>query len=146
MKSNITLIRWLLLLPALCLAFFAAQFVWQLAFPMVQRHLGISDEELYGMSIMDGEFVFGSYALVIFAFFFVLTGYLVAPRAKIIVSLVILFLGTLFWWGQVDFTLGLTGGGLAALFLAIVVHHFIQFATRQSKDHFPNKDSTSPSV
>ena len=122
MKNRITLIRWAFLLPVLGLAFFIAHLVFQLMFPMIQTHLGISDDDLYGMSIMDQEVVFGPYGEGIFAFFSILACYMITPRSKIAVSLGILFLELLPCLGVRSFIIAVSGGGLMALFFAIIVH------------------------
>jgi hypothetical protein len=122
MKNRISLIRWAFLLPVLGLAFFIAHFVFQLMFPMIQTHLGISDDDLYGMSIMDQDVVFGPYGGGIFAFFSILSCYMITPRAKIAVSLAILFLELLPCLGVRSFIIAISGAGLAALFSAMIVH------------------------
>ena len=91
-------------------------------FPMIQTHLGISDDDLYGMSIMDQEVVFGPYGEGIFAFFSILACYMITPRSKIAVSLGILFLELLPCLGVRSFIIAVSGGGLMALFFAIIVH------------------------
>ena len=121
MRLSFFVIRWVLLLPALGLAFFIAHFVFQLAFPMIQAHLGISEDDLYGMSIMDQEVVFGPYGGGIFAFFSILVSYMVTPRAKIVVSLGILFLELLPCVGITSFIIAIRGGGLTALFSVMII-------------------------
>src|SRR5271170_7615998 len=88
----ITVIRWLALIPALIVSFLVAHAIFELALPAIQSHLGYSDDDVAGMSIMDQVGVFGPYDGAIFAFISVLICYLIAPRAKIIVSLIVLAL------------------------------------------------------
>ena len=89
---------------------------------MIQNHLGISDDDLYGMSIMDQDIVFGPYGGGIFAFFSVLACYVVVPHVKIAASPGLLFLELLPCVGVTSFIFPVSGGGLMALFLAMIVH------------------------
>jgi|ERR1700677_3975378 len=118
-RAYIPLIRWLALIPALIGTAFIAHLVFEGVFTVIQQHLGISDEDLYGMSIMDQMHAFGIYGCGIVAFFSVLTCYVVAPRAKLIVSLVVLVLQLPLQFGS-GFA-GLIIGGLSGLILSIIL-------------------------
>jgi hypothetical protein len=121
-----SLIRWSLLLPSLVAATFLSIGVFQLIFPFFRNLLGYSQDDLYGMSVMDQEFVFGPYGLGITAFFLVLTAYTVAPRFKAGVAIVALLLLSPFYFGIESFTESMAICGLAGLFFSILVHRGIQ--------------------
>src|ERR1700679_600087 len=121
-----SIIRWGLLLPSLIVASFLSIWVFQLVFPFFRNLLGYSQDDLYDMSLMDQEFIFGPYGLGITAFFLVLTAYTVAPRAKAGIAIGILLLLSPFYFGVESFTESVAICGLAGLFFSILAHGGIQ--------------------
>jgi hypothetical protein len=130
MDRHVPAFRWVLLVPAIIAAFFVSHCLFQLLFRVVQAHVGISDEDLYGMSIMDEVGVFGPYEEAVFAFVSVLFVYLIAPRGKFIASIVILSLQLLLSVGVTDFFEASAIGGFASLLLAVGIKRTFDYIRR----------------
>jgi len=129
---SITVLRWVLLVPALIVSFFISHLIFQLLFPLIQQHLGI--DEVQDLSIMDEVRLFGPYGSAIPAFFSVLVCYAVAPRAKIILSLIVLGVEFLFCWGMATWSIGV---GLGSLILAILTHWAVSSVRKTRTDNSP---------